>query len=136
MRVLWSWVLLLLILSGCEREAVPSRNMEDAGQAAGYVSVIEDLTKIMERPGAEPTTIIQSVREYVSTNRERVSEEVNTLNRTLLDMSEDDRKVYRQKATPRVEQALERYAQAQMALRKRMTEAQQWELGEALMQLR
>ena len=136
MRTIWSLFLLLLILSGCEREAAQSRHTEVAGQATVYVAVIEDLTKIMARPDAEPTAIIQSVREYVTANRARVLDEVNTLNRTLLDMSEDERKAYRQQATPSVENALERYAQAQMALRKRMTEAQQWELGEALMQLR
>ena len=51
-------------------------------------------------------------------------------------MSESDRERYRMQATPSVGKALEDYARAQIALRKRMTEAQQWELGEALMQLR
>ena len=100
------------------------------------VSILVELTGVMDHPEQEPSTVLQNVRAYVSSNRQRVSEEVNTLNRAMLEMSESDRERYRMQATPSVGKALEDYARAQIALRKRMTEAQQWELGEALMQLR
>ena len=118
-----------IMLLGCGREAVTTQKM-DMSHEAGYVATLTELTQMMKRSDADPSAILQEVRAYVSTNRQRIADEVNTLNRVLLDMSESEREAYRAKATPGVEKALAHYAEAQMALRKRMTEAQQWELGE------
>ena len=80
--------------------------------------------------------VLEAVRAYVSANKDRISSEINALNREFLDMDDEAREKYKASATPRVEAALEAYAEAQNNLRKRMTEAQRWELGEALMQLK
>ena len=136
MRWIWSIMIAWFFLSGCEGEAALSHEPSDLSHASGMVSILVELTGVMDHPEQEPSTVLQNVRAYVSSNRQRVSDAVNTLNRAMLEMPESDRERYRMQATPSVGKALEDYAHAQIALRKRMTEAQQWELGEALMQLR
>ena len=137
MRFVPGILVALILASGCgnasesKTEVVESTSIE-----AGYVSILSDLTAIMNRRTEDPAAVLDAVRAYISSNRERISSEINRLNREFLDMDDDAREKYKASVSPRVEAAMEAYAEAQSSLRKRMTEAQRWELGEALMQLK
>ena len=127
------------MLSGCAGGAATEAGEPvDAEIAGGYVTILQELTDIMD--GASQTgdgaAGLSQVREYVNTNRARVSDEINALNRRILDMPEADRDAWRGQASPVIEAALEKFSDAQKKLRKHMNEAQQWELSEVLSQLK
>ena len=137
MRFVPGILVALILIAGCENGTeVKETTVERSSVEAAYVATLSELTTIMARRSEEPMAVLEAVRAYVSANKDRISSEINALNREFLDMDDEAREKYKASATPRVEAALEAYAEAQNNLRKRMTEAQRWELGEALMQLK
>lgn len=137
MRFVPGILVALILIAGCENGTeVNETTVERSSVEAAYVATLSELTTIMARRSEEPMAVLEAVRAYVSANKDRISSEINALNREFLDMDDEAREKYKASATPRVEAALEAYAEAQNNLRKRMTEAQRWELGEALMQLK
>lgn len=137
MRFVPGILVALILIAGCENGTeVNETTVERSSVEAAYVATLSELTTIMARRSEEPMAVLEAVRAYISANKDRISSEINALNREFLDMDDEAREKYKASATPRVEAALEAYAEAQNNLRKRMTEAQRWELGEALMQLK
>lgn len=134
MRIKVVVIVVLMLLTGCGRTTETAQ--ETPGYEAGYVTILSELTAIMSKPDADPAASLDAVRTYVTDNKVRIADEVNTLNRAILDMPESERDGYRSKVSPKIEKALESYAQSQMHLKKRMNEAQQWELSEILSQIR
>ena len=51
-------------------------------------------------------------------------------------MAPDKRESWRQAARPELEKRLDEYAKSQIAFQKRLNDAQKWELGEILAQLK
>lgn len=137
MRFVPGILVALILIAGCENGTeVNETTVERSSVEDAYVATLSELTTIMARRSEEPMAVLEAVRAYISANKDRISSEINALNREFLDMDDEAREKYKASATPRVEAALEAYAEAQNNLRKRMTEAQRWELGEALMQLK
>ncbi len=126
----------ILLATGCESASKPVEMVSEMAVEASYIGILSELTEIMSQKSEDPTVTLEAVRKYIASNKSRISETINALNRELLDMDENAREKYRASASVRVEGALEAYAEAQNGLKKRMKEAQRWELGEALMQLR
>ena len=101
-----------------------------------YLRLLEDLTVLMDAPDKEPTQILENIRNYVNASKAAASGTLNKLNQGVLDMTEEERKIWRAQAKPRTEAALEQFSNAQMQLQKRLNDAQKWELGEILALLR
>lgn len=101
-----------------------------------YLRLMDDLTALMSAGDQDPTKTLENIRKYVGDSREVASGMLNKLNQEVLNMSPDDREEWRRNAKPRTEAALERFANAQMQLQKRLNDAQKWELGEILGLLR
>lgn len=125
-----------IFLMGCSKQADVGESSTSTGTIeAGYLSVLSELTSMMESHG-DPAVVLDKVRTYVTANRDRVSEEINKLNKSFLDMPEESRGEYRRVSSSRVEASLEAYAKAQIGLKQRMNDAQKWELSEVLSQLK
>ena len=96
-----------------------------------YLQILDGLAAIM-RENAKPEVTLDALRHYVETEKPKVDAVVHALNKDILAMDEEARAGWRKKAVPNVNQALERFAQAQMQLQKRLNEDQKWELGQIL----
>lgn len=128
---------LLLAIVGCEAEAEKAERLE-LGIESDYVSVLSELTSLMLKPsGCEASeSALSSIREYSVSNRARISEIVNTMNRSYLTMGSSERDLWRKQSGARVSSVLDAYARAYRRFSDCLSEAQKWELGELLSQLR
>jgi len=136
MRFVTGILVAMLLATGCESASKPAETVSESAVETSYIGILSELTEIMSQKSEDPARELEAVRKYITTNKDRIAEAINALNREMLDMDENTREKYRASASGRVEAALNAYAEAQNGLKKRMTEAQRWELGEALMQLR
>lgn len=94
-----------------------------------YLRILSELTQLMHGRG-EPESVLVELRTYLATAKPRIAEVVKTLNREILTMDSGSRASWRRVARRRLEVSLDEFAQAQMALERRLNDAQKWELGE------
>ena len=92
--------------------------------------MLGDLTKIMDAEYADPVQNLDALRKYIDSSRVASAATINGLNRDILALSPEERESWRKSAAPGVEKQLELFAQAQLRLRKRLNDAQNWELNE------
>lgn len=136
MRTLWGLAIVFAcILCACSPSAEPQETSKITIEA-DYLRLLDDLTVLMSASHQDPAQNLENVRKYVTESRTAASGMLNKLNQEVLNMSSDEREKWRCSAKPRVEVALDRFANAQMQLHQRLNEAQKWELGEILGLLR
>jgi hypothetical protein len=97
-----------------------------------FLQLLSDLTAIMQAPYDDPMQNVEALRKYIATSGKTAAAVLNKLNQDILDMDPNEREKWRQNAKPILENKLEEYAKAQIALRKRLNDAQKWELSEIL----
>ena len=125
-----------ICLSGCEvkRAEVQTRNAPAIENS--YLGVLDELTAMMRDRQKEPALQLETLRVWVTANRERVLQTVQQLNQDVLAMSPEEREVWRKTARPELEKRLDAYAREQLAFQKKLNATQKWELGEILSQLK
>lgn len=125
------WLSLAACVSSCTQAEKPVMQENSVTIERDYLHILEGLTAMM-RADTTPEETLDALRKYVETDKPKVVAVVNALNKDILAMDEDARAAWRKKAIPNLNQALERFAQAQMQLQKKMNVDQRWELGEIL----
>lgn len=124
----------MLLGAGCEQSS-RERVRTSPTFELSYLEVLGELTRQMgEERGAEET--LESLRVYVSTHGEEIRSMVNALNRDVLSLDASQREVWRRESRVGVEAGLDAYASSVQRLSRRLTDAQRWELGEILSQLK
>ncbi len=96
-----------------------------------YLQIVEKLTTIMQAD-TPPEETLDALRNYVDSDKSKVADAVHALRKSMLAMDEDTRANWRKSAIPRLNGALDQFANAQLKLQKKMNDAQKWELGEIL----
>ena len=96
-----------------------------------YLQVLEKITSIM-RADTAPEETLDTLRNYVDSDKSKVAGAVHALRKSMLAMDEEERAAWRKSAIPRLNTALEEFAHAQLQLQRKMNDAQKWELGEIL----
>ena len=118
------------MFTGCSKPEVPVQ--EEITIESDYLRLLDEMTAIMQKDTADPVQNLNALRSYIESSQAKAAQTVRALNREVLSMDENARQSWRKSAKPRVEKRLELFAQAQLHLQKRLTEAQKWELGEIL----
>lgn len=124
-------VVVCLSVVSCHDNSSQTADVVDETLSKTYLSIIEEMTTLMNEPG-DGAMQLEKIRTYVQSNTGRLTQEIGIINSGILDLDEAKRSALLAQTTPKIEASLERFAQAQIALRARMTESEQWELGEAL----
>lgn len=96
----------------------------------GYLSVVNELTKIMQEPNEPPEKTLENLRKYIAESRENVAGVIKKLNHDVLSLTPEERDLWRKKAQGKLSASLDAFARAQGDLMRRMNDAQKWELGE------
>ena len=96
-----------------------------------YLQILDTITAIM-RADTTPDETLNTLRNYVDSDKSKVADAVHALRKSMLAMDEETRANWRKSAIPRLNDALEQFAYAQLQLQKKMNDAQKWELGEIL----
>ncbi len=122
------------MLSGCGEAA--QETSSETGFESEYLSVLSEVTELMEAGCGNPDGAISSIRAYREANLARISETVNALNRSYLSSDEAERKSWRRGAQARVSAGLASYAEAYRRLSECLNAAQKWELGAVMSQFR
>ena len=127
------WVLLILAMSfqACSSQQKEPVVQEEKVIEREYLQILDQITALMQADAPADKTL-EALRHYVDSNKTKATQIIHTLRKDILSMDEDSRANWRKTAIPRLNQALEHFAQAQMHLQKRMNEVQKWELGEIL----
>lgn len=133
--VLITFLFSAIFLTACQ-ENKPIQEIQNVDETSteDYLAILEEMTELMNEAG-DTTVQLEKVRAYVQNNIRRLKTTTNAIKNGIKDLDEKKRNELLAKTTPKVEDALERFASAQMSLRARMTESEQWELGEALAML-
>ena len=96
-----------------------------------YLHILEKITAMM-RADTTPDETLNTLRNYVDSDKTKVAGAVHALRKSMLAMNEEERAAWRKSAIPRLNNALDEFAHAQLQLQKKMDDAQKWELGEIL----
>ncbi len=131
--------LCIVMLGGCagpksHQEAAVSA--EQMAIAAPYFGLLDDLTSLMQKDLANPGENLVLMRDYIGKNGAKAAQILNKFNQDMLGLDETQRAVWRRQMRPELEQRLDAYAHAQLALQKKLNDSQKWELGEILAQLK
>lgn len=122
------------MLSGCGETA--HETAPEAGFESDYLSVLSEVTELMDAGCINPDGAISSIRAYREANLPRISETVNALNRSYLSADAAERESWRRGAQARVSAGLASYAESYRRLSGCLNAAQKWELGEVMSQFR
>lgn len=128
-------IVLAVMLSACSHSAETPQT-QVAAIENDYIRLMDDLTALMSANNQDSAQVLENIRKYVTDSKSAASGMLNKLNQEFLNMTPEEREIWRRSAKPRTEAALERYANAQMLLHQRLNDAQKWELGEILGLLR
>lgn len=131
LALLTTLVICLNMVSCHDNSSNQTTDVVDETLSKTYLSIIEEMTALMNEPG-DGAMQLEKIRAYVQSNTGRLTQEIGVINSGILDLDDTKRSALLAQTTPKIEASLERFAQAQIALRARMTESEQWELGEAL----
>lgn len=128
-------MILLLALAGTVTSCSKPENQVVSVQPSvekDYLQLLSDLTAIMQAPYEDPMQNLDALRKYIASSGKTASAVLNKLNQDVLAMQPNEREKWRQNVIPALEEKLDRFADAQLALRNRLTDAQKWELSEIL----
>ncbi len=114
----------------CSQPKEPAIQQENIIES-DYLLILEKLTSIM-RADTTPEETLNTLRNYVDSDKSKVADAVHSLRKSVLAMDENERAAWRKSAIPRLNSALEQFAHAQLQLQKKLNDAQKWELGEIL----
>lgn len=126
----------LLIVSalsfGCSNAENQAETEVQISIESDYLKLIRDLTQILEAEYDDPEQNLDALRKYIESSQAAAAGTVNALNRDVLTLDPQSRERWRKAAKPRLEEKLDRFAKAQLRLRKRLNDAQNWELNEII----
>lgn len=125
-------LLMGLSLFGCSQNAKHEETTAQITIEADYLRLISDLTQIMEAEYDDPEQNLEALRKYVVASQAAAAGTLNALNRDVLALDPDAREKWRKNARPGLEAKLDKFARAQLKLRKRLNDAQNWELNEII----
>lgn len=136
MRINCQIIALLLMISamffGCTKSEEHVESKSQITIETDYLRLISDLTQIMEADYDDPESNLDALRKYIESSQAAASGTLNALNRDVLALDPESREKWREAAKPKLEEKLDRFAKAQLRLRKRLTDAQNWELNEII----
>ena len=124
------------LVSGCKMKVAEVQSQNEPAIENGYLGILDELTAMMRDRQKDPGSQLETLRVWVTANRERVSGTIHQLNQDVLEMSPEAREAWRSKAMPELEKRLDAYSKAQLSFQKRLNATQKWELGEILSQLK
>ena len=121
---------------GCGMKVAEVQTKKAPSIENSYLGVLDELTAIMRDRQKDPTQQLETLRVWVTSNRERVSQIIQQFNQDVLALTPEDREIWRKSARPELEKRLNAYAKEQLAFQKKLNATQKWELGEILSQLK
>ena len=121
---------------GCQMKVAEVQTRTAPAIENSYLGILDELTAIMRDRQKEPGQRLESLRVWVTANRDRVSQTIEKFNQDVLAMTPEEREVWRQSARPELEKRLDAYSKEQLAFQKKLNATQKWELGEILSQLK
>ena len=124
------------LMAGCQMKVAKVQARTEPDVENGYLGLLDELTGIMRDQKGDPAQQLEMLRKWAAENHGRVTETIKKFNQDVLDMPPDKREQWRQTAQPELEKRLDNYAKSQIAFKKRLNDAQKWELGEILAQLK
>ena len=122
---------LLMSTMGCSQQQVQVEQ-QTVSIEADFLRLIRDLTTIMQAENNDPDETLKALRKYIDSSRVAAGKTVKSLHREILNMPPEKRDEWRKSARHAFEMEIEKFAQAQLQLQKKLTDAQKWELGEIL----
>lgn len=126
------FLIISVLISGCSNTPIQSEDSEQIVIETDYLRLLGDLTKIMQAQYDDPVQNLDALRNYIESSKPAAAGMMNALNRDILALNPDQRSKWRKSAKPKIEEQLESFAKAQIQLRKRLNDAQNWELNEIL----
>ncbi len=126
------FLIISVLISGCSSTQIQSEDSEQIVIETDYLRLLGDLTKIMQAQYDDPVQNLDALRNYIESSKPAAAGMMNALNRDILALNPDQRSKWRKSAKPKIEEQLESFAKAQIQLRKRLNDAQNWELNEIL----
>ena len=129
-------VLMVCVLPGCQMKVAQVQARTEPDVENDYLGVLDELTGIMRDKKDDPGQQLEMLRTWTADNHDRVAKIIQKFNQDVLDMPPDEREKWRETAHPELEKRLDEYAKSQIAFQKRLNDAQKWELGEILAQLK
>ncbi len=140
----WLSLILLVCLAGtsspacqqatqapAERKAPPELQQND-DPGLRLVAVFNELTDILAKPHDNPGQNLEGVRDYLQQNAQRIDTIVADLEQHVLNLATVEREHYLLQHQDRLQQSIDRFAQAQKQLRAKLNDAQRIELSEVL----
>ena len=121
---------------GCGMKVAEVQTKKAPSIENSYLGVLDELTAIMRDRQKDPAQQLETLRVWVTSNRERVSQIIQQFNQDVLALTPEDREIWRKSARPELEKRLNAYAKEQLAFQKKLNATQKWELGEILSQLK